>query len=189
MNESTSRVLEAAEALFMESGYAAVKLKHIAAKLGVKESSIYYHFPGGKEELYVAVMTRSMAHHHAGVQNAITAAGEDWVGQLRHVAYWLLSQPPLDIVRLNKADLPAIHPSSALAITEAAYEALNLPVKKILERAEESGTARVVDADLVAGMFIGMMSMIDVVKSEWNPKTPTQMADLLLDLWLDGLRV
>ncbi|MDX1995313.1 MAG: TetR/AcrR family transcriptional regulator [bacterium] len=187
-NESRERVLDAAERLFVASGYAAIKLKHIAQALGMKESSLYYHFRGGKEEMYVAVMHRSYARHGVGIQQAIAQAGDDWIAQLKAVARWFLSQPAIDVMRINKADLPAINPADAAALDEAAYTALNLPIRHILERAVESDAAVVPDLDLIAGIFISMISTIDVISSEWNRKTKSQMADDLIDSWVNGLR-
>jgi len=44
------------------------------------------------------------------------------------------------------------------------------------------------DADLIAGMVIGMVGAIDIIKGTWNPKTKTEMVDILLESWVNGLR-
>jgi AcrR family transcriptional regulator len=41
-------------------GYTSVTLKDIANQLGIKQASLYYHFPGGKENLYMEVMILSI---------------------------------------------------------------------------------------------------------------------------------
>jgi TetR/AcrR family transcriptional regulator, cholesterol catabolism regulator len=188
INEARERVLEAAESLFMERGYSAIKLKHISAKLGIKESSLYYHFPGGKETMYVEVMHRNLRRHREGIEHAIEQAGNNWVKQLRAVAYWLLSQTPVDVMRMHHSDLPTINAQAATELEDASYEALNLPIKRILERAVESGEAAVADADLLAGIFISMISAVHVIKPAWNPRTKHEMADILVDSWVNGLR-
>ncbi|MDZ4769386.1 MAG: TetR/AcrR family transcriptional regulator [Chloroflexota bacterium] len=188
INESRERLLNAAEALFIDSGFAAIKLKHIAERLGVKESSIYYHFPKGKEDLFVAVMHRSLSRHRHGVSAAIAAAGDDWIAQLRAVCHWLVSQPAMDVMRLSKSDLPAIDPAAALEIEEAIYTSVNLPIKQILDQAAQSGHASIADSDLLAGMLIATVASIDIIKSRWNPRSKIEMVDILLDSWVDGLR-
>ncbi|MEM8531992.1 MAG: TetR/AcrR family transcriptional regulator [Chloroflexota bacterium] len=187
INESRERVLDAAEVLFMEGGYAAIKIKHIAHHLKMKESSLYYHFPKGKQQLYVAVMRRNLQRHKIGIEQAIREAGDDWVEQLRAVAYWLISQPPIDVMRMNKADLPAIEPDVAEEITEYAYQALNLQIREILDRGAASGEAVVPDNELLAGVFISMISTLDIIKTEWNEKTKHEMADVLIQTWINGL--
>jgi TetR/AcrR family transcriptional regulator, cholesterol catabolism regulator len=186
--DGLERLLEAAETLFIERGYAAIKLKHIAERINVKESSIYYHFPGGKEALFIAVMQRNLLRHQRGIGEAIDRAGGDWTAQLREVGYWLISQPAIDVMRMSKSDLPALDRTAAEALEEQIYEAVNLPIRQILERAHDQRQANVPDADLIAGIFVGMVSALDVIKTSWNAKSRTEMVDALLDSWINGLR-
>jgi AcrR family transcriptional regulator len=53
------RILDAAEALFMEHGYEATTLRAITALAGVNLAAANYHF-GSKEELFQAVLTRRL---------------------------------------------------------------------------------------------------------------------------------
>ena len=53
------RILDAAEALFMEHGFEATSLRQITATAGVNLASAHYHF-GSKEELFEAVLTRRL---------------------------------------------------------------------------------------------------------------------------------
>src|SRR5205809_5085369 len=53
------RILDAAEALFMEHGYEATTLRQITAGAGVNLAAVHYHF-GSKEELFQAVLTRRL---------------------------------------------------------------------------------------------------------------------------------
>ena len=72
-NESSSRatVLNAAEELFAARGYAAVTLKDIAKQLGIKQASLYYHVPGGKEDLFVEVMLRHLERRRQAFEHII----------------------------------------------------------------------------------------------------------------------
>ena len=51
------KILDAAEALFMEHGFEATSLRQITAAAGVNLAAVNYHF-GSKEELFQAVLTR-----------------------------------------------------------------------------------------------------------------------------------
>lgn len=53
------RILDAAEALFMEHGFEATSLRLITTKAGVNLAAVNYHF-GSKEELFQAVLTRRL---------------------------------------------------------------------------------------------------------------------------------
>src|SRR3954467_8212959 len=53
------RILDAAEALFMEQGFEATSLRAITAAADVNLAAVNYHF-GSKEELFQAVLTRRL---------------------------------------------------------------------------------------------------------------------------------
>jgi len=52
-------VLDAAEQLFIESGYRSASLEAIAERADVAVSSIYFNFEGGKSDLYLALAERT----------------------------------------------------------------------------------------------------------------------------------
>ena len=59
MKTTTNRILDAAEQLFAEKGYAATSLGEVAERVGIKTPSLYNHFRN-KEALYAAVLERLM---------------------------------------------------------------------------------------------------------------------------------
>src|SRR5215204_6155144 len=91
--EARERVLNVAEHLFRERGYASVTLKDIADELGMKQASLYYHVPGGKEALFIEVSERGFHQHRVGLEGAIASAGSELREQMRGAARWILSHP------------------------------------------------------------------------------------------------
>jgi len=57
--ETKDRLLDAAEALFMEHGFEATSLRAITAAAGANLAAVNYHF-GSKEALFEAVLTRRL---------------------------------------------------------------------------------------------------------------------------------
>ncbi len=57
--ETAERILNAAEELFAENGYAGTTLRDIAKRAEIRNPSIYNHFDG-KENLYLAVLERGL---------------------------------------------------------------------------------------------------------------------------------
>jgi AcrR family transcriptional regulator len=57
--DTKGRILDAAEALFMEHGFEATSLRSLTAAAGVNLAAVNYHF-GSKEELFQAVLTRRL---------------------------------------------------------------------------------------------------------------------------------
>lgn len=57
--DTKTRILDAAEQLFMEHGFEATSLRSLTAAAGVNLAAVNYHF-GTKEELFQAVLTRRL---------------------------------------------------------------------------------------------------------------------------------
>jgi AcrR family transcriptional regulator len=51
-------LLERTTALFLEHGFAGTSLSQIASATGLEKASLYYRYPGGKEEIALAVASR-----------------------------------------------------------------------------------------------------------------------------------
>ena len=105
-SQARERVLDAADKLFAERGYAAVTLRDIAAEVGIRHTSLYHHVPGGKEELFIEVTERSLTHHRIGLSEAIVQAGTTIRPQLFAAADWFLSHPTLRDIppRMSRQD-------------------------------------------------------------------------------------
>src|SRR6476619_2538659 len=57
--DTKTRLLDAAEQLFMEHGFEATSLRQLTAAASVNLAAVNYHF-GSKEELFQAVLTRRL---------------------------------------------------------------------------------------------------------------------------------
>jgi AcrR family transcriptional regulator len=57
--DTKTRILDAAELLFMEHGFEATSLRQLTSAAGVNLAAVNYHF-GSKEELFQAVLTRRL---------------------------------------------------------------------------------------------------------------------------------
>ncbi len=57
MNDTKQKILDAAERLFSENGYAATSLRHIISEAKVNLAAIHYHF-GSKQDLLDQVILR-----------------------------------------------------------------------------------------------------------------------------------
>ncbi len=73
---TTERILDAAEALFMEHGFEATSLRAITAAAAVNLAAVNYHF-GSKEELFQAVLTRRLDPMNQERVDLLTRLEED----------------------------------------------------------------------------------------------------------------
>ncbi len=187
ISESRERVLDAAERLFAERGYGSVTIKDIAKAAGIHHASLYHHVPGGKEQMFVEVMERNLVRHQQGIEAAIAAAGNDLRGQLIGIASWLLSQPPMDFIRMVRSDLPAIQRDAADRLANLAYDGMLIPVERVLRQAQERGEVRHRNIGLVAGAIFSSVEGLHTIPDEYLETSRLEMAKELIDVFLRGI--
>lgn len=188
-NETRNRILDTAEQLFASRGYAAVKLRDIAAAVDIHHASLYYYMPGGKKQLFVEVMRRNLERHQQGLTSAIQSAGDDLRAQLHAVGDWMIDQPPLDIGRMQEADMRAISPENASELMQLAYDSLGGPLVAALAQARDAGVIQTADLDMVAMVLVSVIQSIHAIPGDHDRRTRKALAMRSVDLLLDGLLV
>ncbi len=186
-NESKERILDAAEALFSARGYTSVRLRDIAAVVGMKHASLYYYVAGGKEQLFIEVMERSFARHRDGLTRAVRGSGEGLREKLYAVSAWLLSQAPVDLGHMVSADMAELDASNAERLMNFAYDSLRLPIVEALESAQARGEIRLKDLDMGAMSFFTLIETIHHIPKYAvgsREQLGRDMIDMLLDGWL-----
>jgi AcrR family transcriptional regulator len=186
--DARERVLDAAERLFAQRGYSAVTLRDIAAAVGIRHTSLYHHAPGGKEELFIEVSERNFKRHHDGLTQAMAHAEPDVRARLCAVADWLLSQPPMDLVRMMHSDMPSIDPAHADRLSWLAYESMLSPIEAALQHAQQRGEIEHHNLGLIAGGMLGLIESLYAVPQNALEQSRQAMAYELIDTLLNGLR-
>lgn len=159
-NQTHQRILDVAEELFSARGYTSVRLRDIASAIGIKHAALYYYVPGGKEQLFVDVMTRNLQRHRVGMEAAIATAGPNVRDQMRAVAAWLLSQPPINLARMEASDFPAISADNANGLSLLIFDSLRLPLQAALEQAQAEGTVALPNPGLASITFTSLIETI-----------------------------
>jgi AcrR family transcriptional regulator len=184
------KLLAEAEKLFAARGLAAVKLRDIAVAAGLHHASIYHYFPGGKEQIYVDVMTASFHEHRRGLEEAIAAAPGGLRAQLYAVADWFTSHPPVDGVRMALADFPALPADSAAALAQLAYDSLREPIVAALDAASarERGALSIADRNQAAMALVTLVQSAHTVPERYLPTEQKaalgrSFVDMLMDGW------
>jgi AcrR family transcriptional regulator len=188
-NETCERILEAADQLFSQRGYAAVHLRDIAGAVGLRHASLYYYVPGGKEQLFIEVLERNFHRHQEGLTQAIQAAGNDIRGQMLAVMGWFFSQPPMDLARLYYADMPQIDSSQAERLMRLALDAMRTPVSAAVERANAAGQVEIANPGLAAMALVNLAQGIKAIPksnsmtAERRERIGEETIDMLLNGW------
>ena len=206
---SRTRVLECAERLFMERGFQAVKLRDIAAELGVRSASLYYHFPGGKLEMFLAVLDAAMDRFKLGLETAVREAEDGLEAELEAAARFFFSQPKIDFFRMLESDLDQIAPEQRGEVATKMHQSLQGPIMEAFRRAMRpgnvppgtptadaaqarqttSGTAPAPMPELLAGSFLAIVQGIHHLRADFEiPVTKEQMASQMSRILAAGLR-
>ncbi len=191
-NETTparDRVLDAAEQLFMERGYKGVTLSAVAQAVGMRTASLYYHVPGGKEDLFIEVVERSLDRHRAGLAAAMANTDGGWTDQLQAAAAWLFSQPAMDLIRMNQADMPALDKVHAQRLGRAIYDSLQQPLVDALAQARDRGEIAPPDLDLLAASFLSIVQTIHNTPVIWQDRSKETMAADMIRVLADGISI
>jgi TetR/AcrR family transcriptional regulator, cholesterol catabolism regulator len=181
------RVLDSAELLFAGKGFDSVTLRDIASTIGLTHSALYYHFPGGKEELFAEVMERNIRRHGEGLAAGMEAGGRSLRGKLRGAADWLLSQPPMDLIRMAETDLKAISPEAARRLMDLVYVLILRKLQAAIEAARDSGEVGACDPGLLAGGIVGLVESLHSVPVTIVGRDRRAMAAELVDVLLKGI--
>lgn len=188
-NATHQRILDAADRLFAERGYAGVTLQDIGQAASLRHASLYYYAPRGKEQLYIEVTERAFQRHNAGLTDAIIGAGGDLRAQLHAAARWFASQAPIDLGRMVRSDMPALPPEEADRLMHACLSAVRTPIAAAIRNATRKGLLTVEDADFAAMGFVGLVQSIHNIPKVFLPTAEAlelaacRAADMLLDGW------
>lgn len=161
-------------------------MHEIAAAVGIRQASLYYHFPS-KEHLFMAVTEQIFARHHLGLQTAIAAA-PDLRSQLQAVTRWFLSQPPLNFLSLLHTDMPALSQESKQHLGSIVFPSIFDPLRDMFARARDRNEIRDVQPETLAGFVLTLMDGINLAGTTIPTALPREvLADQMVAIFLDGL--
>ena len=102
MTDTEVKILDAAERLFSEQGYAATSLRHIIGEAGVNLAAIHYHF-GSKEDLLDQLIARRAApvnEERLALLDRVEAEASPAAPSVENILGAFL-EPPLRRIRVN----------------------------------------------------------------------------------------
>lgn len=187
-SEARERVLQSAEKLFSERGYTAVTIKDIAVLAGIHHASLYHHAPGGKEQLYIEVTTRTLDRHRQGIAEAIQQTGVDLHIQLQKIALWFLSHPPMDMIRMVHSDIPALETDSAHQLLKMAHDAILVQIETVLQQAQNRGDIASYDIGNMAGTFFSAIQGLHTLPEAYIARSRYEMAVEIIDVLVAGMK-
>jgi AcrR family transcriptional regulator len=163
------QLLSAAERLFAERGFLAVRLEDIGSAAGVSGPAIYRHFPN-KESLLVELLVGISARLLAGARD-VTAGSSDadtaLDGLIDFHLDFALGEP--DLIRIQDRDLAHLPPAAERQVRKAQRQYVEVWVSALRELNPELAET---DARLTAHAVFGLMNSTSrSMKSGDNSRT------------------
>jgi len=154
---SRAAILDAAERLFMDKGFAATSVSALAKAAGVTKSLIHHHF-GSKEALWTAVKQSMFAEfHEQQMQMLRSAEADDALLENSFLLYFRFLRAQPNLLRLKS--WMALEPSEENSCEELDFELMALGVKRIAE-GQASGTVRSdIPAAYILTCFLGLVEV------------------------------
>lgn len=125
-------IIEKASTLFFSTGYKATSLQTLAEELGIKPASLYYYFPGGKEEIYIDVLNTRLKSYRDQIIS-MSEEHKNLESFLKHFAYWFVAQPTMNMSLISQMDMPHLSPKGKQMVTKAVQESIFVPLRDIVQ--------------------------------------------------------
>jgi TetR/AcrR family transcriptional regulator, cholesterol catabolism regulator len=190
--QTRQQILTAAEDLFLAKGYKGVSMKDIAEVVHVKPAALYYHFPHGKEEVFVEILDQVMAETTERALQALASA-EDFRERLTLLTQSLLAFP---IDRFSLLVRDAHEHLSQRDEHERFFEETGRILlersAEFFQKAADAGeiTLRIpstILALLHQGMCGSLLNGRRIVPEQLRESSSRQLAEMLVSSLLDGI--
>jgi AcrR family transcriptional regulator len=190
--ETRQQILEAARELFLARGYKGVSMKEVAEEVQVTSAALYYHFPGGKQDLFFSIIQMMLEEWTQGAIIVTTQVQGLREGLIKLTQYLLTL--PIDRFSILARD---IHENVLDRDTQrVALEQLQIVfvqhVTDLFQQAIDAGEiSREIPATVLATMYEGMS--ISLLRSQHlaiggtEPFDAAQLAGFVVSVLLRGI--
>jgi AcrR family transcriptional regulator len=181
------RMLDRAAALFASKGYAATSTREIAAGLGMRKASLYYHIET-KEDLLYAICESSLIQIRQDVESALSVRRPP-MERVRalvdaHTASLLRDQ---DKHSATLAEMHTLSPErrAKLAALRDDYEDL---VRGVLSEAQAAGALRSdIPIPFLCLSLLGLLNRVVIWYRPGGSLSPAQLGQLMSEVFLNGV--
>ena len=149
-------ILDAALALFNETGFVRTSIQDIAINAEASVGSIYHHF-GGKAEIATALYVEGLRGYHEGLMRVLLADGQSAEETVRAIVSnhlsWVERDPPLARFLLSSRDPVVVGPTERglHGMNRRVFEA----VERWIDRQAEAGEIRKMSLGLFHAVVLG----------------------------------
>lgn len=176
-SRTRSALLDAAQQLMLEEGYASVTTRRVAAKAGLKPQLVYYYFQS-MDDLFISLVRRAAEHNLQRLRQALAAPQP-----LR--AFWAFSHDPAGAAMTMELTALANH-RKAIRSEMIAYaeQFRHLQIDALTEILTRAGIDPETLPPAVAPLLITSLAQILVMEQEIGVTIGHADALALVESWL-----
>ena len=155
--ETRQQILEVARELFLSKGYKGVSMKEVAEEVQVTSAALYYHFPGGKQDLFFNIIQKMLEDWTQGAILA-TAHSQGLQEELINLTQYLLTLP-MDRFSILARDIHenVLDRDAQRVALEKMQHVFVQHVADLFQQAIDAGEIdREIPAEVLATMYEGM---------------------------------
>ena len=193
--DTKERVIVEARRLYRTGGYSHLNLDKISKSLQITRPALYFHFPGGKEEVLIEVI-KSFNNEIVGHLEEAIRTGSNIRQQIKNILVGVASQGLLQQGELIEADLEHLAAFAQQELQNLFYN-VNQIITDLIREGIRKGELRTVDPNIAFFSFMGLCQQVDqyqtlrqCVPADFAATIPTdseELIDKLLDLWFGGM--
>jgi len=192
--ETRQQILEAARELFLTRGYKGVSMKEVAEEVQVTSAALYYHFPGGKQDLFFSIIQMMLEDWTQGALRA-TAQAQGLREGLTRLTQYLLTLP-IDRFSLLARDIHenVLDRDTRHVALEQLQTVFVQHVTDLFQQAIDAGEIipdipAPVLATMYEGMSISLLRSQHLAIGEIELYDARQLADFVVSVLLRGIAV
>jgi AcrR family transcriptional regulator len=177
-------IVAQAEGLFFAVGFNATTLSGICAPLKIRPASLYYHFNGGKEEIYLEVIRRRTTQFRFAIES-IALSHDDLDTILREFGYWYVEQPPMNMMLIAQMDMPHLTRKGRNAVNHFVRASVFEPLGHLFVRHRNVLNDQYDPYAMVGTLSVLLFSIHAAVEQSGAP--PRQLVDFNIAVFLRGV--
>lgn len=150
-----AEIIEKAEFLFFNNDYKATSLQEIGDSLDIKAASLYYHFPGGKEEIYLEVLKSRLEKYKSQLEE-MKEKSDSLESFLKAFAHWFIAQPTMNMQLIAQMDMPHLSEKGKQLASFLVSTSIFSPLKSKLEQSRSD--LRNFDPLRLVGIYLALLN-------------------------------
>jgi len=176
--------IDAARMLLVDGNGASLSMEGLARALNVRAPSLYHHFPGGRDEMVVAV-----GDHYSRLDGeaiaAIVTGGGSPIQRLQAVAQYFAGPARHHPYHTLTEQRETLKPEAQAELQRLFAERVEQPLLALLREGQASGLFRPIDTELSVRIFL--MLVLRIREFVADPVQLTMLPDLIISVLVDGL--